>query len=141
MFVYVFIWSISPIFMKSQHPIVRVAKDFISLNSFPFSVFLYHFQLSFDAQPKVVHFRTLFWPFYIGLTCILKFSLFAYIYFTFRSVIRHAGSEQGTQAIPKFFSKPAVLATGISAFPSRDYRYGFLRREILCERLSSRGHS
>ena len=103
MFVYVFIWSISPIFMKSQHPIVRVAKDFISLNSFPFSVFLYRFQLSFDAQPIVVHFRTLFWPFYIGLTCILKFSLFAYIYFTFRSVIRHAGSEQGTQAIPKFF--------------------------------------
>ena len=44
---------------------------------------------------------------------------------SFRSVIRHAGSEQGTQAIPKFFSKPAVLATGISVFPSRDYKYGY----------------
>ena len=93
MFVYVFIWSISPIFMKSHHPIVCIARISISLNSFPLSVFLYHFQLSFDAQLKVVHFGTLFWPIYLGLTLIYKFSLFRYLYFVFDSVTLHAGSE------------------------------------------------
>ena len=79
---YVFIWSISPIFMKSHHPIVRDARISISLNSLPLSVFLYHFQLSFETCFKIVHFRTLFWAIYIGLTLITNFH-FSHIYISF----------------------------------------------------------
>ena len=81
-FVYIFIFQISHLFTKSHHPIVCDARISISLNSLPLSVFLYHFQLSFDCCLKIVHFRTLFWAIYIGLTLIINFH-FSHIYISF----------------------------------------------------------